>query len=155
MTFPTPPDARLSALIQQLKNKRAKIVADHILTHGSITTEEITSIYGYQHPPRAVRDLREAGVPIETFSVLNQSGKTIAAYRFGLSENIREDRLGGRRTFPKQLKLRLYAHQNGRCAMCHGEWEMRYLQIDHRIPYEIGGELSPDDIDSYQLVWCV
>ena len=42
--------------------KRPKTVIDHILVHGQITTDELKSVYGYNHPPRAARDVREQGV---------------------------------------------------------------------------------------------
>ena len=31
--------------------KRPKTVIDHILEHGFITTEELSELYGYDHPP--------------------------------------------------------------------------------------------------------
>lgn len=40
-------------LVKSITNKRAKIVIDHILKHGYISTEEIEKTYGYSHPPRA------------------------------------------------------------------------------------------------------
>jgi hypothetical protein len=67
--------------------KRPKTVIDHILAHGFITTEELKDQYGYNHPPRAVRDAREHGVPIETFRVTGSDGRKIAAYRFGDVKN--------------------------------------------------------------------
>jgi hypothetical protein len=58
--------------IQQCKAitaKRPKTVIDHILKYGFITTEELKDKYGYNHPPRAARDVREQGIPLETFRV--------------------------------------------------------------------------------------
>ena len=46
-------------LAESITNKRAKIVIDHILKHGFITTEDLEKTYGYNHPPRAARDVRE------------------------------------------------------------------------------------------------
>jgi len=46
--------------------KRAKTVIEHILQHGKITTEELKTLYGYDHPPRAARDVGEKGIPLET-----------------------------------------------------------------------------------------
>ena len=46
--------------VQSITNKRAKVVIDHILAHGFITTEDLEKTYGYNHPPRAARDVREA-----------------------------------------------------------------------------------------------
>ncbi len=129
--------------LQELKSvtsKRARIVIDHILAHGSITTEELEKTYGYSHPPRAARDVREQGIPLETFRVKSSDGRTIAAYKFGKVEDIRKGTFGGRKVFPKKLKADLYSENTGRCAVCAGKFEKRYLQIDHRIPYEIAGD---------------
>jgi hypothetical protein len=49
--------------------KRPKVVIDHILQYGFITTEDLKDIYGYSHAPRAARDVRELGILLETFRV--------------------------------------------------------------------------------------
>lgn len=56
-------------LCHSITAKRPKTVIDHILEHGFITTEELKETYGYNHPPRAVRDVREHGIPLETFGL--------------------------------------------------------------------------------------
>ena len=66
--------------IASVTNKRAKIVIDHIIEYGFITTRDLETTYGYSHPPRAARDVREAGIPLETFNVKSTEGKSIAAY---------------------------------------------------------------------------
>jgi hypothetical protein len=126
--------------LESVTNKRARIVIQHILKHGFITTEDLEKQYGYNHPPRAARDVREAGIPLETFRVRSSDGRSIAAYRFGDLSKIRKQRLQGRRTFPKKLKNDLYAISGGKCAICSGVFEARYLQIDHRVPYEVAGD---------------
>jgi 5-methylcytosine-specific restriction endonuclease McrA len=126
--------------IQAIRSKRPRIVAEHILEHGSVTTEELAVRYGYNHPPRAARDLREAGIPLETFRVKNSEGRSIAAYRFGKLDAVRRDRLAGRTVFPKEFKQQLVAHDGSKCAICQESFEARYLQIDHRIPYEVAGD---------------
>ncbi len=69
----------IKRLLKQIANKRARIVIEHILSHGFITTEELEKTYGYNHPPRAARDVRESGIPLETFRVKDTDGRTIAA----------------------------------------------------------------------------
>ena len=59
--------------------KRPRTVIEHILEHGYITTEELRSIYGYNHPPRAARDVREQGIPLETFRVTGADGRKICS----------------------------------------------------------------------------
>ena len=141
-------------LIKSITNRRAKIVINHILKHGSITTEDLEKIYGYNHPPRAARDVREAGIPLETFKIKSSEGKFIAAYRFGDLSKIRKNRIGGRQTFSKEFKAKLYEANNGHCYICNGDFEERYLQIDHRVPYEISGdeENFQHNINDYMLL---
>ncbi len=143
-----------AALIKTIKSKRPRIIAAHILQYGSITTEEITSIYGYNHAPRAIRDLRELGIPIETFNVRNSAGRPIAGYKFGNLSTVKSDRLTGRQNFPKAFKTQLIAQFGERCSNCNGQFAARYLQIDHRIPYEIIGDVPSAERDpaNYQLL---
>lgn len=75
--------------VQSITNKRAKVVIDHILAHGFITTEGLEKTYGYNHPPRAARDVREAGIPLETFKIKSSCMKYMAdAARF-VTENLK------------------------------------------------------------------
>ena len=69
-------------LCQSVTAKRPRTIIDHILQHGHISTEELKEKYGYNHPPRAARDVREHGIPLETFTVVGADGRKIAAYRF-------------------------------------------------------------------------
>mgnify|MGYP002623391435 FL=1 len=128
--------------LQTVASKRAKVVINHILEHGFITTEDLEKTYGYSHPPRAARDVREQGIPLETFRVQSSDGQSIAAYRFGNLEDIEKGRLGGRKVLPIALKNELYKSGKGRCAVCAGKFEKRYLQVDHRVPYEIAGDID-------------
>lgn len=129
-------------IVKTIKNKRAKIVIDHIIKHGQITTEELEKQYGYTHPPRAARDVREAGIPLRTIRVKSSDGRSIAAYTLGDLTKIRKDRLYGRITFPKKFKSELYEKDEGKCAICSGYFESRYLQVDHKVPYEVAGDIN-------------
>jgi len=143
----------IKQLSKGIANKRARIVIEHILKHGFITTEEVEKKYGYNHPPRAARDVREAGIPLETFRVKDTEGRMIAAYRFGDLAQVRKGRLQGRQTFPKQFKDALYEKQIGKCAVCSGKFESRYLQVDHRVPYEVAGETQGElNTEHFMLV---
>ena len=126
--------------IKSITNKRAKIVIEHVMKHGFITTEDLETTYGYNHPPRAARDVREAGIPLETFKVKSKEGKSIAAYRFGDLSQIQKNRVEGRIAFSKEFKKQLYEQLAGYCSICNAAFEDRYLQIDHRIPYQVGGD---------------
>lgn len=126
--------------IKSVTAKRAKTVIDHILKHGFITTEELKTKYGYDHPPRAARDVREQGFPLETFRVRSSSGRSIGAYRFGDPSKIKAGREAGRTVWPKDFKKTLIDATASKCAICNTKYDARYLQIDHRVPYEVGGE---------------
>jgi hypothetical protein len=135
----TLPDDFLKKL-KSIKAKRAKTVIDHVLKYGSITTEELTEVYGYDHPPRAIRDVKEQGIPIEKFTVKGKNNRSIAAYKFGDPKQMRSGIFSGRKVFPKQFKEELIARNGALCAICSTKFEPRYLQIDHCIPFEIAGE---------------
>jgi len=145
-----PPEAR--RLFASIKNKRARIVIEHILKHGHVTTEDLQKKYGYDHPPRAVRDVREYGIPIERFYVKSSEGKSIAAYGFGNLNRIEKEKSSGRVAYPKKLRKFLYDLNEGKCFICGGRFEQRYLQIDHRVPYEIRGDSGHLEYDHKDLM---
>lgn len=97
--------------------KCPKTVIDYILKHGFVTTEELNEQYGYNHPPRAARDVREQGIPLETFGVEGSDGRKIAAYRFGDPSKSRFSKLSGRTAFSKRLKKALIKIQGEKCAI--------------------------------------
>ncbi|MCK4733562.1 MAG: hypothetical protein KAT65_14005 [Methanophagales archaeon] len=65
----------LNEMLMSNLSKRAKIVVEHIIKYGYITTEDLEKKYGYSHPPRAARDVRESGIPLETFKVKSMGSK--------------------------------------------------------------------------------
>jgi hypothetical protein len=131
-----------------ITGKRSRVVVDHILEHGSITTEDLEE-YGYKHPPRAIRDVREQGLPLEMFWTKNATGRKIAGYRFGKADDIRHDRLHGRSILSKRLHKTVCSEHKCRCGICQTAYEPRYLQVDHRIPYEVGGEPKAAEVTQY------
>ena len=137
-------------LCRTVTAKRPKTVIDHILKHGYITTEELKEKYGYNHPPRAVRDAREHGIPLETFRVTGSDGRKIAAYRFGDVRKKRFRKLSGRTGLSKKIKEYLIEKYGCKCFIYLEDMDEGELQIDHRVPYEVGGdsesvEQNPDD----------
>ncbi len=140
--------------LNAVTDKRPKTGIEHILKHGHMTTEELREKYGYNHPPRAARDVRDQGIPLETFRVEGSDGRKIAAYRFADPSKVRRGFLGGRRTFPKDFKRMLLESSRGRCQVYGQPYEERYLQIDHRVPYEVAGDVEFDERDtaSYMLL---
>jgi len=96
---------KIRKLLENITNKRARIVIEHILENGFVTTEHLEKHYGYNHPPRAARDVREFGIPLETFRVKDSEGRSIAAYRFGDINNIQKGRLEGRQLFQNNFGM--------------------------------------------------
>jgi hypothetical protein len=145
------PDAFLE-LLAAVKGKRPRTLIDHVLKHGSITSEELRERYGYSHPPRVARDVREAGIPLETFKVKGSDGRTIAAYRFGDPEAIRPRRVDGRTAASDAIKQALADAHGSRCFIYLEEMPLDELQIDHRIPYEIAGDASTTEPAAFMLL---
>ncbi len=147
-----PPD--FVKLCQTVTAKRPKTVINHILKRGFITTQELKDKYGYNHPPRAVRDVKEHGIPIEMFRVEGRDRRKIAAYRFGDPTKTRFGRQAGRTAFSKELKQKLLTLQGPRCAIYQELFPERELQIDHRIPFEALGDAraATHNPDEYMLL---
>lgn len=141
-------------LLNSVTTKRPRTVIQHILEHGFITSEELKNTYGYNHPPRAIRDVRELGIPLVTYRVPDSSGRSIAAYKFGDPEAIqnRLSKSAGRTVLSKALKKALIEKYGAKCFVYLEKMDDDILQVDHRIPYEIGGEHSEDEIDYYMLL---
>lgn len=139
--------------LNSITDKRPSTVIQHIIQHGFITTEELTNRYGYEHAPRAARDVRERGVNLETYRVKSSDGRSIAAYKFGSPVFVdnKVSKIAGRTTLSQALKKALIDKYGAICFVYLQPMEERLLQIDHRIPYEIGGDQS-DNIDCYMLL---
>ena len=144
----------IRARLNAVSAKRPRTVIQHIINHGSVTTQELSEVYGYEHPPRAIRDVRELGIPIVTVKTKDKKGKAIAEYRFGdLSKWGGVPRkASGRTALAKALKNALIDKFGSRCFVYLETMDADSLQVDHRVPYEIGGEASAEDIGSFMLL---
>ncbi len=144
-------ERKLVERIKAVKNKRARLLLEHILAHGQVTTDELRDLYGYEHPPRAARDVREEGIPIKTRRVKAESGRTIAAYYIDTDSALDADKKG-RRAFTKAFKKLLTSHYGTLCGLCSAVFPARALQIDHRIPYEVAGEVEDAKPSEFMLL---
>lgn len=122
--------------------KRPKTVIDHILAHGQITTDELKATYGYNHPPRAARDVREHGIALKTIRVEGPDGRRIGAYVFDEGGGANYSKRAGRTALSNKLKAELIQLHGPRCFIYLEPVAERELQIDHRIPYEVAGDAS-------------
>lgn len=139
--------------LNSITDKRPSTVIQHIIKNGFITTEELTNVYGYEHAPRAARDVRERGVNLVTYRVKSSDGRSIAAYKFGKPVFVdnKLSKVAGRTALSSALKKALIDKYGAICFVYLQPMEERLLQVDHRIPYEIGGE-QEDNIDCYMLL---
>lgn len=151
---PTYPKEFLEHL-QSITSKRPKTVIDHILAHGFITAEDLQDekMYGYTQAARAAQDVKDCGVPLKGYYTTSQrTGKRTYAYRFSNPEQVQTKRIAGRIPFSKAFKHALYEASGGRCRICNGQFEERYLQVDHRVPYEVGGDTADRNTDHFMLL---
>lgn len=141
------------AKLNLIKDKRPSTVIQHIIKYGFITTEELTTKYGYEHAPRAARDVRERGINLETYRIKSSDGRSIAAYRFGnpVFVDNKVSKVAGRTVLSNAIKKALVDKYGAICFVYLQPIEERLLQIDHRIPYEIAGEQG-DNIECYMLL---
>lgn len=126
-------------------SKRAAVVRDHILKHGYITTGQLAEL-GYNHPPRAARDLKDAGAGVRTIMVTGPDGRRMASYAFDGKAN--EDG-AGRVVIPKAFADGLKQAYGNKCAICAGVFAPRMLQADHRVPFAIAGDKPTMDQHDY------
>lgn len=141
-------------LLESVTAKRPRTVIQHILKNGYITSQELKDIYGYNHPPRAIRDVREYGIPVITYRIPGVDGRSIAAYKFGDPKDTKNilSKAAGRTVLSKALKQALIEKYGSKCFIYMEEMDEGVLQVDHRIPYEIGGEHDEKDIDCFMLL---
>lgn len=141
-------------LLESVTAKRPRTVIQHILKNGYITSQELKDTYGYNHPPRAVRDVREYGIPLVTYRVPGTDGRSIAAYKFGDPKDAKNalSKAAGRTVLSKALKQALIEKYGAKCFIYLEEMDDSILQVDHRIPYEIGGEHDESDIEYFMLL---
>ena len=147
------PEAFLE-LLNSVKNKRPRTVIQHLLKHGFITSHELRDVYGYNHPARAIRDVRELGIPIETFKIKGSDGRGIAEYKFGSPAAVQNvlAKTSGRTALSKALKQALIEKYGSKCFVYAESMDENTLQVDHRIPYEIAGEQDASSIDTFMLL---
>ena len=122
-------------------NQRARLLVDTILAKGFMSTVELSNA-GYEHPPRAARDVRELGIPLISPRA-SVDGRSVAHYRFP-NEVVLDRDAAGRRVLPASLKQELIGSYGPVDAFSGSELPVSMLEIDHRIPFGI----LPDSYDS-------
>ena len=129
--------------------KRPRVVLEHILKNGSVSTYELGQL-GYDQPPRAAQDLKEAGVKLNVvFGKHPKTGKRMAIYSL-LNEEPQNEVKNGRTAFPKLFKESLFAKHGYRCNICNSVYSSTVLQCDHRVSFILAGEVENLELDKFQ-----
>ena len=150
-------DPKIMAIVQRHlaaePNSRSSKALRVMLDQGHVTTDELDALR-YNHPPRAIADVRDAGIPVITEMITAASGKQMARYRFGSADDVREGRHGGRSILPKSFKVELLARYGSADCITGAKLVPRVLQIDHRVPYRVAGDagLADRDASAYMLL---
>lgn len=150
-------DPKIRAIVERHlasePNSRASKALRAMLANGSVTTDDLNAL-GYNHPPRAIGDVRDAGIPVVTERDRTPDGKPMARYRLGRAEDIQEDRHSGRSTLPKAFKVELLTQYGSADCITGAKLDPRILQIDHRVPYRVAGDagLAERDVSAYMLL---
>lgn len=126
-------------------SKRARSALNFLLEQGSVTTGELQAA-GYDHPPRAVQDLKDAGFVVES-TMVKIDGKRMSQYTLvdSMSAGFAQ-----RKPIPNAFRKKLFQEHGYRCAVCGGIYPMRMLQADHRVPFNIGGD--PDVFETIDFM---
>ncbi|WP_156837338.1 HNH endonuclease [Nesterenkonia alba] len=125
-------------------SKRARVAAEMILERGSCTTSELTELAHLSHPPRALGDLRDSGVELDSklVSYTDAAGnkkRQKCYWIVGTDPNKKS-----RRNLSKKTKDEILS--SGRCEICGASHR---LQADHRVPFEIAGETYPHVVEEF------
>lgn len=155
----TPIDPEVRALAEKLietkgASKRAVACMKWMLDKGSVSTDDLNDL-GYNHPPRVIGDIRDAGVPVITTEATSpRTGRRMGVYIFGPASAIQEGRVGGRSALPKAFKQALLQRYGSEDRITGAKLDERVLQIDHRVPYRIAGDvgLADHDVEAYMLL---
>jgi hypothetical protein len=140
------------AYIARGEKSRGALAVRAMLEHGSVSTEDLNRL-GYDHPPRAIADAKDNGIPVNKEMVRSSSGKRMARYFLGTAEQIRVGQVG-RTNFSKKFRDALFATYGSIDCITGAKHDPRSLQIDHRIPYRVSGDagLATGDVDAFMLL---
>jgi len=130
-------DAVINEMLERTSG-RSRHVVEQILKHGYVTTTKLASL-DYDHPPRAARDVRDRGIPLETV-MKEVDGKKVAHYRFPDPPIVLDRTASGRLAISKQFRQDVIDHYGQRDIFTGMFAESGELQIDHRIPFHISGD---------------
>ena len=114
--------------------------------------EEALKKAGYEHAPRAKRDVVEKGIPIDTFNGKDSEGRRMAVYKFGNWEEAKKQnsiaKTKGRNNLSDKLKQKLIKENGSKCALYGEKFDESLLQAG---PDGWNGVRMAREIDSSYL----
>ncbi len=136
-------------------NSRAAKAIRAILDKGSVTTADL-AVLGYDHPPRAAQDVKDATLPLIMKMVRRADGKRMASYRFPTEAEavagraLRSGRLNVRPMFRRELMK----HYGSADTITGAKLPATMLTVDHRVPFQVSGDagLEDEDISQFMLL---
>lgn len=137
---------------------RAKAAADLLMEKGVITKYDFEETHvPVSQAPRAIRDLKDHGIPIETLRKISvpQAKTKVNRYTLGSIDNINTSMRYGRMYDPTGMKEKLAKLHGDVCVFCGKKLTAKDRELDHKLPVNIFGDLSPVERlnpDNYQLV---
>ena len=139
---------KLESLLQTL-GKRPKAVLTRLLENESVSTYEL-GVLGYDQPPRAAQDLKEHGVKLRvTHGKHPETGNRMGIYWLDDEQPLLDGTFNGRQAFPKDFRRKVFNEYQSHCLFCGVALEDSRLQIDHRIPYQIAGEINTNNVAEF------
>ena len=130
---------------------RSRVVVEHILENGFITTLDLSKL-GYEHPPRAAADVRDRGIPLETVRK-TIDGKQVGHYRFPDDLSQLDQSSIGRIAISKNFRNEVLDYYGEIDIFTRTAMSPREIQIDHRIPYRISGDpIQPFHVTDFMPV---
>ncbi len=131
--------------------QRARIVLNRILDHGDCSTEWLQE-QGYDHAPRAAQDLKDAGVPLKSHKkdTNSKTGNRMSSYY--LPDRKPSEVKAGRKQPPKKFKKDLIKKYGQKDQFTGQETAGHELTMDHRTPYDVGGDPDIFDVKDWMLL---
>jgi len=123
---------------------RAKRALNFLLENGTVTTGDLLAA-GYAHPPRAIRDLKDAGFEVSS-KLVTVDGRRMSEYT--LVDSVTEGG-GQRRPVSHRFRNHVFEVHGHRCAVCGVVFITRQLQLDHRVPFHVGGDPVIPTVDDF------
>lgn len=131
--------------------KRPRLVLEHLLDKGEVSTYELGQL-GYDQPPRAAQDLKEAGVQLKRKNGVNPvTGNRMAIYSLDRDAPIGLG-LSGRKAFPKSFVKQVKDAYNHKCCVYDAPYPDNALQVDHRVPYIVAGEAEQLRVEEFMTL---